>query len=102
MHFARILHILSISCKNNCLFSLIIHYISLILWYLYFIFTHTTFCLRSIVFTFFDNSHFAHITIRLIIYICEFHVLRSGIYLDIYISILLDYFLKNSHPYSFS
>ena len=102
MHFTRILPILSITCKNNCLFSLIIHYILLILWYLYFIFTHTISCLRSVVFTLFDNSHFAHITIRLIIHICEFHVLYSGIYLDIYISILFDYFVKNSHPYSFS
>ena len=101
MHFERILPILLIIGKNNCLFSLIIHYILLILWYLYFIFMHTIFCLIYVVFTLFDNSHFAHITIRLIIYICEFHVLYLEIYLDIYISILSDYFVKNSHPYSF-
>ena len=102
MHFTRILPILSIACKNNYLFSLIIHYILLILWYLYFIFTHATSYLIHVAFTLFDNSHFAHITIRLIIYICELHVLRLVIYLDIYISILFDYFVKNSHPYSFS
>ena len=75
MHFTRILPILSITCKNNCLFSLIIHYILLILWYLYFIFTHTIFCIISVAFTLFDNSHFAHVTIRLIIYICELYAL---------------------------
>ena len=101
MHFTRIFFILSIKCKNNCLFSLIIHYILLILWYLYFIFTHTIFCLISVAFTLFDNSHFAHITIRLVIYICELYVPWLEIYLDIYISILFDYFVKKSHPYSF-
>ena len=66
MHFTRILPILSITGKNNCLFSLIIHYILLILLYLYFIFTHTISCLIPIAFTLFNDSHFAHITIRLI------------------------------------
>lgn len=102
MHFTRILPILSITGKNTCLFSLIIYYILLILWYLYFIFTHAISYLIPVAFTLFDNSHFAHITIRLIIYICEFYVLYLEIYLDIYISILFDYFVKNSHPYSFS
>ena len=102
MHFARILPILLIIGKNNCLFSLIIHYILLILWYLYFIFMHTIFCLISVAFTLFNDSHFTHITICLIIYICEFPALYLKIYLDIYISILFDYFVKNSHPYSFS
>ena len=102
MHFTRILPILSIIGKNNCLFSLIIHYILLILWYLYFIFTHTASCLKSVAFTLFNNSHFAHMADRLGIYICEFYILCMWIYLDIYISILFDYFVKNSHPYSFS
>ena len=102
MHFTRILPILSITGKNDCLFSLIIRYILLILWYLYFIFTHVISYLISVAFTLFDNSHFAHITIRLIIYICELYALWFEIYLDIYISILFDYFVKNSHPYSFS
>jgi hypothetical protein len=102
MHFTRILPILSTTGKNNYLFSLIIHYNLLILWYLYFVLTHTISYPISVAFTLFDNSHFAHITIRPIIYICEFHVLYLEIYLDIYISILFDYFVKNSHPYSFS
>lgn len=88
--------------KNNCLFGLIIYYILLILWYLYFIFTHIIFYLIYVAFTLFYNSHFAHITICLMVYICEFHILHLGIYLDIYISILFEYFVKNSHPYSFS
>ena len=102
MHFTRILPILSIIGKNNCLFSLTIHYILLILWYLYFIFMHIIICLIPVVFTLFNDSHFAHIVGGLGVYICEFYVLRMWIYLDIYISILFDYFVKNSHPYSFS